>query len=102
MRRFVLAPDVRGFRLYFAMKAGLVDGLVEPAMPRHTLARHLLGAVPGGASGLGPRGSRSQRASVSVSVFEFVFEGGSRLAVFRLAWVESVGNHGVESGRPAA
>ena len=44
MRRFVLAPDVRGFRLYFAMKAGLVDGLVEPAMPRHTLARHLLGA----------------------------------------------------------
>ena len=44
MRRFVLAPDVRGFRLYFAMKAGLVDGLVEPAMPRHILARHLLGA----------------------------------------------------------
>jgi len=31
--------------------------------------------------------------SVSVSVFEFVFEGGSR--VFRLAWAESVGNHGV-------
>ena len=28
---------------------------------------------------------------MSVSVFEFVFEGGSRLAVFRLAWVESVG-----------
>ena len=46
--------------------------------------------------------SLRQRASVSVSVFEFVFEGGSRLAVFRLAWVESVGNHGVESGRPAA
>ena len=35
-----------------------------------------------------------------MSVFEFVFEGGSRLAVFRLAWGgESVGNHGVESGR---
>ena len=48
------------------------------------------------------RGELSQRARVSVSVFEFVFEGGSRLAVFRLAWVESVGNHGVESGRPAA
>jgi hypothetical protein len=44
MRRFVLAPDVRGFRLYFAIKAGLVDGLVDPAMPRHQLARHLLGA----------------------------------------------------------
>ena len=44
MRRFVLAPDVRGFRLYFAIKAGLVDGLVEPAMPRQQLARHLLGA----------------------------------------------------------
>jgi hypothetical protein len=44
MRRFVLAEDVRGFRLYFALKAGLVDGLVEPAMPRDTLARHLLGA----------------------------------------------------------
>ena len=44
MRRFVLAEDVRGFRLYFALKAGLVDGLVEPQMPRDTLARHLLGA----------------------------------------------------------
>lgn len=43
MRRFVLAEDVRGFRLYFALKAGLVDGLVEPAMPRDKLARHLLG-----------------------------------------------------------
>jgi hypothetical protein len=44
MRRFVLAPDVRGFRLYFALKAGLVDGLVEPATPRHVLARQLLGS----------------------------------------------------------
>ena len=44
MRRFVLAPDVRGFRLYFAIKAGLVDGLVESAMPRELLARQLLGA----------------------------------------------------------
>ena len=42
----------------------------------------------------------SQRASesVSVSVSEFVLVGGSRLAVFRFAWVESVGNHGVGSG----
>ena len=32
--------------------------------------------------------------SESVSVFVFVFEGGSRLAVFRLAWVGR-GNHGV-------
>jgi hypothetical protein len=44
MRRFVLAPDVRGFRLYFAIKAGLVDGLVEPSVPRQQLARQLLGA----------------------------------------------------------
>ena len=29
---------------FLAMKAGLVDGLVEPAMPRQQLARHLLGA----------------------------------------------------------
>jgi hypothetical protein len=35
-------------------------------------------------------------------VFEFVFECGSRLAVVRLAWVESVENQGVESGWPVA
>ena len=29
-RRLVIANDVRGFRLYYAIKAGLVDGLVEP------------------------------------------------------------------------
>jgi hypothetical protein len=46
IRRFVLASDVRGFRLYYAIKAGLVDGLVEPKMAGDTLARHLLGARP--------------------------------------------------------
>jgi ActR/RegA family two-component response regulator len=46
IRRFVLASDVRGFRLYYAIKAGLVDGLVEPKMVGDTLARHLLGAAP--------------------------------------------------------
>jgi hypothetical protein len=45
MRRFVLAQDVRGFRLYFAIKAGLVEGLVEPGTPRHQLARQLLGGA---------------------------------------------------------
>jgi len=34
--------------------------------------------------------------SVSEFVFVFVFEGGSGLAVFRLAWAESVGNLRVE------
>src|SRR5262249_45139174 len=46
IRRFVLASDVRGFRLYYGMKAGLTDGLVEPKMVGDTLARHLLGAAP--------------------------------------------------------
>jgi len=46
IRRFVLASDVRGFRLYYALKAGLIDGLVEPEMVGDTLARHLLGAAP--------------------------------------------------------
>jgi hypothetical protein len=45
MRRFVLAQDVRGFRLYFAIKAGLVEGLVEPGTPRQQLARQLLGGA---------------------------------------------------------
>jgi hypothetical protein len=44
MRRLVIASDVRGFRLYYAIKAGLVDGLVEPAMAADDLARHLAGA----------------------------------------------------------
>jgi hypothetical protein len=43
-RRLVIASDVRGFRLYYAMKAGLVDGLVEPKMTGDALARHVLGA----------------------------------------------------------
>jgi hypothetical protein len=46
VRRFVLAADVRRFRLYYAIKAGLVDGLVEPQMAGDSLARHLLGAAP--------------------------------------------------------
>jgi ActR/RegA family two-component response regulator len=44
IRRLVLANDVRGFRLYYAMKAGLVDGLVEPTAAGDALARHLVGA----------------------------------------------------------
>jgi ActR/RegA family two-component response regulator len=44
VRRLVIASDVRGFRLYYAMKAGLVDGLVEPAIAGDDLARHLMGA----------------------------------------------------------
>jgi hypothetical protein len=60
MRRFVLSEDVRGFRLYFALKAGLVDGLVEPTTPRDKLARQLLGAPGGGRPGGGrPGGGRS-------------------------------------------
>jgi hypothetical protein len=43
IRRLVIASDVRGFRLYFAVKAGLVDGLVEPAAASEDLARHLTG-----------------------------------------------------------
>jgi hypothetical protein len=46
VRRFVvLASEVLGFRLYYATKAGLVDGLVEPKMAGEALARHLLGAA---------------------------------------------------------
>jgi hypothetical protein len=45
MRRFVLANDVRGFRLYYAIKAGLVDGLLEQPLPEGALARRLLGSV---------------------------------------------------------
>ena len=41
----MLANDVRGFRLYYAMKAGLVDGLVEPAAVGDTLARDLVGSL---------------------------------------------------------
>jgi ActR/RegA family two-component response regulator len=44
IRRLVIASDVRGFRLYFAVKAGLVEGLVEPAAAADDLARHLAGA----------------------------------------------------------
>jgi hypothetical protein len=45
-RRLVLAQDVRGFRLYYAIKAGWVEGLVEPTMVGDTLARHLLASAP--------------------------------------------------------
>ena len=41
VRRFVIANDVRGFRLYYAMKAGVVEGLVEPTAAADALARHL-------------------------------------------------------------
>ncbi len=44
IRRMVLAEDVRGFSLYYAIKAGLVEGLVEPSMAGDALARHLLAA----------------------------------------------------------
>jgi ActR/RegA family two-component response regulator len=43
-RRLVIANDVRGFRLYYAIKAGLVEGLVEPSAAGEALARHLTGA----------------------------------------------------------
>jgi hypothetical protein len=44
IRRLVIASDVRGFRLYYAIKAGLVDTLVEPTIAAEDLARHLAGA----------------------------------------------------------
>jgi hypothetical protein len=46
IRRLVLAEDVRGFRLYYAIKAGLVDGLVGRQMAGDALARHIIGAAP--------------------------------------------------------
>jgi hypothetical protein len=46
IRRLVLASDVRGFRLYYAIKAGLVDALIEPELAGDALARRLLGAAP--------------------------------------------------------
>ena len=46
IRRLVIASDVRGFRLYYAIKAGLVEGLVEPTAAGEALARHLTGAPP--------------------------------------------------------
>jgi hypothetical protein len=52
VRRFVIANDVRGFRLYYAIKAGLVEALVEPEAAGDGLARHLTGAAePRRASG---------------------------------------------------
>jgi hypothetical protein len=44
VRRLVIASDVRGFRLYYSIKAGLVDALVEPTMSADEIARHLTGA----------------------------------------------------------
>ncbi len=45
-RRFVIANDVRGFRLYYAIKAGVVEALIEPSTTGDSLARHLTG-MPG-------------------------------------------------------
>jgi len=84
IRRFVLASDVRSFRLYYAMKAGLVEGLIPPDTASETLARYLLGstvhteskprrqngrrAAPAGASAAAPPARaepvRSRRRSV--------------------------------------
>jgi hypothetical protein len=61
VRRFVLASDVRGFRLYYAIKAGLVDGLIEPKMAGDALARHLLGAAR--AKSRGPARRRAARGA---------------------------------------
>jgi ActR/RegA family two-component response regulator len=60
VRRLVIANDVRGFRLYFAIKAGLVDGLVEPAMSGDALARQVTGA-PAPASDRRARATRGLR-----------------------------------------
>jgi hypothetical protein len=57
-RRLVVANDVRGFRLYYAIKAGLVDGLVEPAMAGEALARQLMGTA---AATHAPRRARAGR-----------------------------------------
>lgn len=40
VRRFVIASDVRGFRLYYAIKAGMVEALIEPSAAGDSLARH--------------------------------------------------------------
>jgi PleD family two-component response regulator len=64
IRRLVLVDDVPGFRLYYAMKAGLVEGLIEPKMPRDTLARYLLGAPPAKSR---PRASRRRRRSAELA-----------------------------------
>jgi ActR/RegA family two-component response regulator len=61
IRRLVLAEDVRGFRLYYAIKAGLVDGLVGRETTGDTLARHVLGAAP--AESRPSRPSRTARRS---------------------------------------
>jgi PilZ domain len=60
IRRFVLASDVRTFRLYYAIKAGLVDGLIEPKMAGDALARHLLGSAP--VKARAPRGRAARGA----------------------------------------
>jgi hypothetical protein len=59
IRRLVVAEDVRGFRLYYAIKAGLVEGLVGRKMVGDALARHVLGA---GAAPAKSRASRRQAA----------------------------------------
>jgi ActR/RegA family two-component response regulator len=61
-RRLVIANDVRGFRLYYAIKAGLVEGLIEPsaASAGEALARHL-SAAPAVGDRVSPRRARSSR-----------------------------------------
>jgi hypothetical protein len=58
IRRFVVAEDVRGFRLYYAIKAGLVDGLIGRKMAGDALARHVLGAAPAKSRASQPRAAR--------------------------------------------
>ena len=64
IRRFVLASDVRKFRLYYAIKAGLVDGLIEPKLfngaSGDALARRLLGASAAAVTARPPR-TRARR-----------------------------------------
>jgi PilZ domain-containing protein len=62
-RRLIVADAVRGFGLYYAMKAGLVEGLIDPALPAETLAQHLLGTPPATSSRTsGPRRLRGPAA----------------------------------------
>jgi CheY-like chemotaxis protein len=57
IRRLVIANDVRGFKLYYAIKAGLVDALVEPGTTADALARQITGA----AAVVKPRRGRAAR-----------------------------------------
>jgi hypothetical protein len=63
IRRLVLVDRVPGFRLHYAMRAGLVEGLIEPKMRADILARHMLGpaAIKSGA----PTERRRRRSTLS-------------------------------------